>query len=176
MLWENKFVYKLIMFASLKHKKQMMKYPEDTPYIAHCVGVMMNAIKYANMMQANINWNLLIGCALLHDVIEDTNTKYEEINYEFGKEIADGVLALTKNKKLPKQRRMIDSISRIKLQPLEVKIVKLSDRLFNMKDRVVIWDKIKLEEYKKEAELICKELGEFCLPLKKDLELYIKQY
>jgi (p)ppGpp synthase/HD superfamily hydrolase len=39
-----------------------------------------------------------ISCALLHDVIEDTNITYDDLYVKFGYEIADGVEALTKNK------------------------------------------------------------------------------
>jgi GTP diphosphokinase / guanosine-3',5'-bis(diphosphate) 3'-diphosphatase len=56
-----------------------------------------------------------VHCALFHDSIEDTNTSYNDIKNDFGKEVADGVLALTKNFDLPtKSEQMKDSLQRIK--------------------------------------------------------------
>ncbi len=175
-MWENRESYKAIIYAAQKHKNQMMKHPEETPYLAHIVGVMTNAIKYASMLDCKIDWELLINCALLHDVIEDTDTTYEEIESEFGEKTAHGVLALTKNKTLKKSEQMKDSIRRIKEQPLEVGIVKLSDRLFNMRDVVPHWSENKLLSYCDEAKYICDELGGICKPLKDDLNSYIDEY
>ena len=175
-MWKNREVYKAIMFATQKHKDQMMKHPENTPYIAHVIGVMTHAIKYACMIEKEIDWNLLISCALLHDTLEDTEVTYNEIMSVFGDSVAQGVLSLTKNKSLPKSEQMKDSVERIKKQPLEVIIVKLSDRLFNMRDAVPKWNECKLLKYKDEAKYICNELGDFCKPLKKDLEQYIEDY
>jgi (p)ppGpp synthase/HD superfamily hydrolase len=66
--------------------------------------------------ETGFNGTYAVQCALLHDVIEDTEVSYEQLHDEFGKAVADGVLALTKNKTSDKYSAMKDSIERIKKQ------------------------------------------------------------
>jgi (p)ppGpp synthase/HD superfamily hydrolase len=95
--------------------------------------------------------NLAIECALLHDVIEDTDITYEQVEAEFGKAVADGVLALTKDLSLEKHRQMADSLQRIKQQPLEIWMVKLADRISNLQSPPSYWNKAKISNYREEA-------------------------
>ena len=101
-------------FASRVHKEQF--YPgEKLPYITHIGNVMMEVMAVASRLE---NAELAICCAILHDTIEDTPTRYEDIEKEFGKAVADGVMALTKNETLAtKREQMLDSLELIKLQP-----------------------------------------------------------
>lgn len=103
---------------------------------------------------------MLYALWILHDTIEDTSSSYGDIKNEFGIEVADGVLALSKDKTLPsKQEQMIDSIHRIKVQPKEVWMVKLCDRITNLQPPPNSWDKTKITNYRDEAILINTELG-----------------
>jgi len=87
----------------------------------------MAAIAYSNTINTP---DLLVLCAPLHDTIEDTPCTHDEITKEFGAEVTNGVLALSKNKNLPsKDEQMRDSIDRIKKQPQEIWMVKLTDRI-----------------------------------------------
>lgn len=99
--------------------------------------------------------DLAISCALLHDVIEDTDVTYEQVEEHFGKAVADGVLALTKDKQRPtKQEQMQDSLDRIILQPKEVWIVKLADRISNLNPPPPHWKESKCRAYHIEAQVI----------------------
>ena len=71
---------------------------------------------------------------------------------------------------------MRDSLNRIKQQPFEIAIVKIADRMFNIRDRVESWSEEKQEQYKEEARLISAELGEMFLPAKEALEEQIEKY
>ena len=177
-IWNNEKIYKALFFATEKHKGQMMKFPENMPYSGHFTGVMLTALKYALLMNEEIDFELLCSVALLHDTMEDCGVTYSQIKDDFGEKIADGVLAVTKlkDKNIPKENRMKDSIERIKKQPREVAIVKLADRLYNIRCRVPSWSEEKTLKYKKEAQLICDELGYACEPLKCDLQEYIENY
>ena len=175
-MWDSKIINKALMYATEKHKNQVMPYPSEMPYSAHIFGVTLNAIKYAESMEQKINFDTLVCIALLHDTLEDTETTFDELSESFGEKIANGVLALTKNEILPKEEQMKDSIERIKKQPIEVWIVKLSDRLFNMRGIVPAWSKEKLLKYKSEAQYICDELGDACKKLKQDLQKSIDNY
>ena len=127
-------------------------------------------------MWNNIDWDLLICTSVLHDTLEDTKTTYGELLAEFGKQIADGVQALTKNKKLPKERQIADSVNRILSQPKEMAIIKMADRMFNVRDVVPGWDEQRCMAYKKDGELIANSLGGVCPQLKQDLLLALDKY
>lgn len=95
--------------------------------------------------------NLAIQCAILHDVIEDTEFTYQDIKIEFGENVANGVLALTKEKSiLLKDQQMKDSLKRIKHQPYEIWIVKMADRISNLYHPPFYWKKEKMVLYKEE--------------------------
>lgn len=116
-------------------------------------------ILLASQNTTNFNLSSAIQIALLHDTLEDTNTTYEELENEFGKEVAKGVLALTKNDKLPKNEKMLDSLNRTKQLQIEVWAVKLADRITNMQTPPTHWDNVKKQEYKIEAEIILEILN-----------------
>jgi len=146
-------------FASTSHHGQTLP-GSDIPYINHLGLVAMEAI--AALTNNSIdNPNLLVLCALLHDSIEDTSTTFEDINNTFGADVAEGVLALTKNDELPsKPEQMQDCLSRIKKQPIEVWMVKLCDRITNLQPPPKHWHKEKIANYQNEARIILDQLGE----------------
>ena len=82
------------------------------PYVVHLSNVAME-IMIASFYTDNFDLNFAVQLALLHDVLEDTSTKFEELKNVFGKDIAKGVLTLTKNENLPKEEKMQDALKRI---------------------------------------------------------------
>jgi len=108
--------------------------------------------------ETDIDGDLAVQAAILHDTIEDTDTTYEELLSEFGQKVADGVLALTKDKNIEKQDQMSDSLRRIKLQPKEIWMVKLSDRITNLQPPPSYWTTEKRKRYLDQAKLILDEL------------------
>lgn len=168
-------VNEALLFAAIKHEGLKMKQP-DVSYVAHLQGVCLEAVGGCINSSAEINLEKVIILALLHDTIEDTDATYEEIKDMFGKDIADGVLALTKDNSVPHEDRMKDSLRRIKQQSVEVSIVKLADRIFNLKDVPVKWNERKVEEYKVQANLILEELGNANEYLARRLQSKIKNY
>lgn len=175
-IWNQEKYIKAWKFVSIAHHGQIVP-GTNIPYINHIGNVAMEAMAaIANGTQIN-NPDLLIQCALLHDVIEDTNCTYHEIKREFGVEVADGVLALTKNKNLfSKVEQMEDSIERIRKQPKEIWMVKLSDRITNLQPPLKHWNKEKIKKYRKEAILIWGKLGEANQYLAKRLSKKISEY
>jgi (p)ppGpp synthase/HD superfamily hydrolase len=94
---------------------------------------------------------LAVQCALLHDVIEDTGVTVDQISAAFGEQVAQGVLALSKDDTLPQARQMPDSLERIRQQPVEVWMVKLADRIANLSPPPHYWTREKRERYRQEA-------------------------
>lgn len=150
-------------FASASHNGQTLP-GSDIPYINHLGLVAMEATAALanNSIEHPIdNPNLLVLCALLHDSIEDTSTTFDDIKNTFGADVAEGVLALTKNKELPsKLEQMLDSLHRIKNQPIEVWMVKLCDRITNLQSPPKHWNQERVVNYQREARLILDQLGE----------------
>ncbi len=127
---------------------------ERMPYAAHLGSVTMEVVA-ALHSNPNLDGNLAIQCALLHDTIEDTDVDYTMIEEHFGRNVASGVLALTKDKKLPtKKEQLLDSLERIILQPHEVWMVKLADRISNLQPPPLHWNGAKCQAYREEAQLI----------------------
>src|SRR5438552_6042427 len=64
--------------------------------------------------------------ALLHDTIEDTTTDFDDIEKQYGREIAQWVAQLTKNKALRDADREADYIQRLRAAPWQVQACKLA--------------------------------------------------
>lgn len=147
-----------IQFAAQKHTEINQTIPgTNLPYIVHLSNVAME-ILVASGQSEPFNTEFAVQLALLHDVLEDTNATFEELSEKFGKDVAEGVLALTKNADLPKDQRMADSLEKIKQQPKEVWAVKLADRITNLQKPSHFWTAEKIEMYSHEAMVILEKL------------------
>ena len=153
-------------FASDYHRGQTYGGPKlgtKVSYLYHLGSVAMEVMwaiseNTTNSSTTKWNANFAVQCALLHDVIEDTSCTYQDVVCHFGVEVADGVQALTKNSQLPKEQRMLDSIARIKQQPLEIWVVKMADRISNLQRPPVFWGVNEVLSYRDESQLIHHEL------------------
>ncbi|HPE39710.1 MAG TPA: HD domain-containing protein [Bacteroidales bacterium] len=133
---------------------------EFVDYLSHLEKVTFEVMT-ATMFEHHLNANLAVKCAMLHDSIEDTPITYSEINKKYGKEVAEGVKALTKNKKIKNRKaKLIDTLERIKKQPIEVWVVKMADRLANLSYPPFYWDNLKIKNYLEESEIIYNYLHE----------------
>jgi guanosine-3',5'-bis(diphosphate) 3'-pyrophosphohydrolase len=122
-------LFKAIRFASEKHKRQRRKDSEASPYVNHPIAV------------AEILWRVghvrdfvTIIAGILHDTIEDTNTKPNELEKEFSKEIRSVVEEVTDNKSLPKAERKQLQIENSRYKSTPAKLIKLADKICNIKD------------------------------------------
>ena len=176
--WDPDSFNKAWNFASQAHNSQLL--PGTTlPYINHVGNVTMEVMAALATSDGIRNPNLAIQCALLHDVIEDTDITRSRLELEFGKNVASGVLALTKNKQLPtKEAQMKDSLTRIQLQPFEVWMVKMADRITNLQHPPGHWSRDRIRRYRDEASLILDSLqasnAVLADRLKRKIELYAK--
>ena len=144
-------------FAAEKHSGQL--YPgSDLPYIVH-VGLVQLGLLPALEENSDLDVDLAVCCALLHDTIEDTETSPEELHAFFGPAITVGVQALSKNSALSKEEAMSDSLRRIRLEPREVWLVKLSDRIANLGVPPSHWSREKCQNYAAEGQRILDALG-----------------
>lgn len=154
--WQQDNYIKASRFAAEAHNGQLVP-GTDLPYLVHLSLVSMEIIA-AIGADSRYDADLAIQCAWLHDTIEDTKTSYDDIFNNFGGEVADGVQALTKDKRLPKSAQMQDSLRCIKSQPKEVWAVKMADRITNLQPPPGYWERAKIARYREEAMLIHDEL------------------
>lgn len=118
------------VYTVQKHGAQ--KRASGDPYFSHPVEVagLMTDLK---LDQATII------TALLHDTVEDTLTTIEDIEENFGREVArlvDGVTKLSKIEQMPENERAAENLRKFLLamsEDIRVLLVKLADRLHNMR-------------------------------------------
>lgn len=72
--------------------------------------------------------------AILHDTVEDTDTTFREIDEHFGPIVRGIVEEVTDDITLPKQTRKRLQIEHAKDSTYEAKLVKLADKLYNLRD------------------------------------------
>ncbi len=165
-----------LAFAAAKHEATGEKVKgTNLPYIVHVVDVAME-ILVAAPHSVEFNLPLAVQVALLHDTVEDTDTKLEQIQKLFGHEIAKGVDALTKNESLQKNEQIKDSVHRIKQLANEIWAVKLADRITNLMPPPADWDKQKIQHYLDDSNMILEELKDGNVYLAKRLSQKIKGY
>ncbi|MCU0491616.1 MAG: HD domain-containing protein [Chloroflexaceae bacterium] len=148
-IWSQETYLKASRFAAQAHRGQLVPGTE-LPYLLHLSMVSMEVIA-ALQGDARFDGELALQCAWLHDTLEDTAISYATLAQEFSPQIADGVSALTKDSRLAKPLQMTDSLRRIKLQPPEVAMVKLADRITNLQRPPAHWTKAKTGQYRDEA-------------------------
>jgi GTP diphosphokinase / guanosine-3',5'-bis(diphosphate) 3'-diphosphatase len=118
------------LFSKDKHKSQCRKSGEA--YISHPVSVAMIVAEF------KVDPDTIIS-ALLHDVVEDTDTELFEIENKFGKkvsELVDGLTKISRIKFRSNQERMAENFRKMILamaKDLQVILIKLADRLHNMR-------------------------------------------
>ena len=144
-------------FSSHKHRDQKRKDLEASPYINHpisLVNVLCN--------EGKITDRKVICVALLHDTIEDTVTTVDELKSIFGQAIAKIVMEVTDDKSLPKAKRQLAQIEHAKYASKRAKLVKLADKICNLRDILFSppaeWPLKRKQEY-------------FDLPIDKELKL-----
>lgn len=156
-MWNQEIYQKAMKFSAEAHADQQVP-GSRANYLLHISNVVMEVLG-AYVVRPCFNVDLALQVAALHDTIEDSNISTEVIETIFGMEVRAGVSALTKSDTLSKAEKMADSIYRIKEQPVEIALVKLSDRITNMQEPPLHWSKEKRVSYADEAEYILSELG-----------------
>lgn len=117
-------------FGAARHSGQTRA--SGKPYISHPVAV----AEIIASMRLDVE---SVCAALLHDVIEDTGTNFEEINTTFGEDVAaivEGVSKLDKLSFSSHGEAQVESFRKMMLAMVEdirVILVKLADRLHNMR-------------------------------------------
>lgn len=153
-------IKKAYLYAENKHKNQYRKSGE--PYIIHPLHVAYTLAKLGLDTQT-------ICAALLHDVVEDTDACYGDIEKKFGTEIAQIVEGVTKITELfksveEKQAENYNKMFGAMEKDIRIIILKLADRLHNINT---------LEHLKRDRQIaISKETIELYAPIAYKLGMY----
>lgn len=138
----GKVLDQAILFATEAHKGQLRKGTE-IPYILH-------PIEAATIVGTMTTDDEIIAGAVLHDVVEDTNTTIEQIEALFGTRVAGFVASESENKRenLPAEStwkiRKQETLDHLKTAPIEIKMITLGDKLSNI--RAIYRDYISIGE------------------------------
>lgn len=126
---ETRKVFQALAFAAHKHRDQRRKDEGASPYINHPIAL-------ANILvnEGGIIDHVVLCAAILHDTIEDTETSYEELVREFGKEIADVVAEVTDDKDLDWRVRKSLQVEHAAHSSTRAKLVKIADKTCNLRD------------------------------------------
>jgi guanosine-3',5'-bis(diphosphate) 3'-pyrophosphohydrolase len=150
---------KALKFGAQKHAETGQTIPgTNIPYMVHLSNVAMEILITARHTE-DFDLAFAVQVALLHDLLEDTQTAFEELASGFGIETAEAVSALTKSNSLKGDEKMTDSLHRIKIMRKEVWAVKLADRITNLQKPPDHWDRQKKNNYKRESEIILEYLA-----------------
>ena len=145
------------VYTVQKHGSQ--KRASGDPYFSHPVEV-------AGLMTDLQLDQETIMTALLHDTVEDTLATIEDIEENFGIEVArlvDGVTKLSKIEAMPEDERAAENLRKFLLamsEDIRVLLVKLADRLHNMRTLHFIKSPVKRQRIARETMDIYAPLAE----------------
>jgi len=124
-------ILEAINFAAEKHKGQVRK-GSGLPYILHPIAVSHLILKY----KVSKHITELQIAAILHDVLEDTECSYSEIEDKFGFLVASIVMELTSsNEQIALLGKNKYLMQKMVLMSKYAFILKLIDRLTNVSDQ-----------------------------------------
>lgn len=133
---------KAYLFTEQAHRGQVRDHKQEVPYIVHMLRMIINM--YTNYRITDRN---MLKAALLHDTVEDTDVKLEEIKQKFGEQTANYVKALTRPRAKGEDQdpRIKVAAKKKKFEELlksskTIRQLKLFDLIDNMQDWLEISD------------------------------------
>ena len=120
-----------IRFAADKHRNQRRRDSAKSPYINHPIEVAELLWKIGGVRDTNV-----LLAAILHDTVEDTDTRPEELSDRFGEEVRSLVMEVTDDKSLPKAKRKSLQIETAPYKSYGAKLIKLADKSCNVRNLI----------------------------------------
>ncbi|XP_064471034.1 guanosine-3',5'-bis(diphosphate) 3'-pyrophosphohydrolase MESH1-like [Ornithodoros turicata] len=164
-----------VNFAAIKHRNQRRKDKEGTPYINHPIGVARILTHEGKIFDITT-----LQAAVLHDVVEDTDTTFEELEKLFGKKVRDIVAEVTDDKTQPKEVRKQLQIENASKCSNEARLIKLADKLYNLRDLHAStpegWSERRVQEYFDWARKVVEGLRGTNKDLETELDKLFKEH
>ena len=163
-------------FAAVKHQRQRRKDRAETPYINHPIGV----ARILSDLGGVVDDPVVLQAALLHDTVEDTETTPEEIEAEFGRDVRCVVDEVTDDKSLPSKERKRLQIEHAPNATPRAKLVKLADKLYNLRDlereNPVGWSEERREQYFAWSAQVCSGLVGVNTAIEAEVEKLLRKH
>lgn len=117
-----------LSFAARKHRDQRRKGAGAPPFINH-------AIQVAELLAVvgGVTDIVTLQAAVLHDTLEDTDTRVELLIAEFGVEVARVVQEVTDDMSLPLTERNRQQVIRAPFLTERARLVRLADKIANVR-------------------------------------------
>lgn len=152
---EENIVIKAMNFAVEKHKGQMYG---QHPYSKHLHDVAWKAEELWGVWAEKLGLkeeykNVVLAVCYLHDVLEDTDTHYDEISSMFGEELADDVWFLTKTRR-ETQETYLQGVVFLRVS----RYVKICDTLCNLEQSMKDADGRRIRKYAKQLAILVEGL------------------
>lgn len=154
---EKLLIQKALDFATLAHNGQ--KRLEGSPYVTHPIRVASVILHEIAVMKCDV-----ICAALLHDVIEDCSITLRELRNNFNDRIAQMVKTLSVDPRLENAKAVY--YQGIVHADEDVRLLKLCDRLDNLRSMRFQDNKTRIRRYTRETE-------KKYLPLAEELHPYL---
>ena len=150
---DTQLILKALEFAARRHRTQLRKGLDRTPYINHPIQVASLLANFAGETDP-----VLLAAAILHDVIEDTVDSVKEkdelisiISAKFGEEILALTLEVTDDKSLDKKERKRLQVVNASHKSDNAKKLKIADKIMNLIDITenppADWDLQRISDY-----------------------------
>jgi len=114
-------------FAKERHSSMIRK-DSIIHHYEHLSGVV------ARLKNLGITDEDVLSSAWLHDIIEHTETSFDELDQRFGSKVAVIVLSISKDRSLPRTKQEEQYIKQLKESTFEAKLIKLCDISASLRD------------------------------------------
>ncbi len=138
-------IFDALKFAAHKHRRQKRKGRIGIPYINH-------PIEVASLLISEIREpsSELLTAAILHDVIEDTRTKFSDLEKQFGASVTNIVKEVTDDMTLPSLIRKREQVKKVSSLSYNARCIKIADKTCNINDLLftrIKWSRRRKVEY-----------------------------
>jgi len=133
----SKNIIRALHYAARQHSPQRRKDEAQSPYINHPITLL-----HILHIEAGIDDEDVLIAALLHDVMEDCSGPHQmfiedrrrEIREQFGDTVLGYVEAVTDDKTVDKNSRKRAQVEKAAKKPHGAKLVKIADKIANLRD------------------------------------------
>ncbi len=173
--FNTKGLFESVVYAAQMHEGQVRKNVAATPYIVHPIGVAELLWDVGGVR----NWKIL-AAGLLHDTLEDTEASEWDIEELFGKKVLSIVQEVTNDPDLDSEENKWRQIEHAPNMSMEAQLVKLADRLYNVRDLSYStpegWSEEKVAGYYRWGERLLAVLGGVNRALEEALAGLVEDY